>query len=129
MPPRSDGMWCRMVVNGLNTHYDCSVSPTGATTLAWDPDWQSASTIDSDGGHMEIRIPFGAFGAAPPKVGDEWAMNFFRIWQAEAEGMAGQGHTRLAGQRDWRNAMDHGDLGPSPAGQRHDTGAGNGPPR
>ncbi|MBI4024952.1 MAG: hypothetical protein HY360_08215 [Verrucomicrobia bacterium] len=86
VPQWPNGTWYRLVVNGINTHYDYSISPTGITELGWNPQWQSASTLDSDGWHAEVRIPFKGFGVGTPKAGEEWGMNFFRIWQALQNG-------------------------------------------
>ena len=76
------GTWYRLVVNGLNTHYDYSVSPTNQIALQWNPPWQSASVLDAAGWHVEIRIPFSSFAVRPPRPGDRWGLNFLRHWQA-----------------------------------------------
>jgi len=82
IPALPDGVWHRLVVNGLNTHYDYTISPEGVTTLGWDPKWESASTLDIEGWHLEARLPFREFGAPPPREGAEWGLNIFRIWSA-----------------------------------------------
>jgi hypothetical protein len=80
------GTWYRLVVNGLNTHYDYSVAPAGGIALGWNPRWQSASTLDADGWHVEIRIPLADVAAGGAKPGDRWGLNFTRIWQALQSG-------------------------------------------
>jgi len=80
------GMWHRLVVNGLNTHYDYTVSDQNIISLDWNPRWDSASTLDSDGWHVELRLPFAAFGVAAPRPGERWGLNFIRIWQALQSG-------------------------------------------
>jgi hypothetical protein len=86
VPDPAEGTWYRLVVNGINTHYDYSVSTAGVTVLGWDPKWESASTVDSDGWHAEIRVSFAGLGIPPPKPGAEWGFNAFRIWQALQHG-------------------------------------------
>ena len=81
------GAWHRLVVNGLNTHYDYSISPAGAISLDWNPRWESASTLDAAGWHVEVRIPFASFHVRPPRPGDRWGLNFARIWQGFRAGM------------------------------------------
>ena len=85
-PQLPQGTWYRLVVNGLNTHYDYSVSPNGSIVLGWNPTWQTASTLDADGWHVEIRIPLTDIAAARPKPGDRWGLNLTRIWQALQSG-------------------------------------------
>lgn len=80
------GMWYRLVVNGLNTHYDYTVSDKNIISLDWNPKWESASSLDSEGWHVEMRLPFASFGAATPKPGERWGVNFIRIWQALQSG-------------------------------------------
>ena len=74
-PQLPRGTWYRLVVNGLNTHYDYSVSPGGSIALGWNPRWQTASSLDADGWHVEIRIPFAGFAARAPQPGDRWGLN------------------------------------------------------
>jgi len=95
VPQWPNGTWYRMVLNGINTRYDYSVSPAKVIALGWNPQWQSASTLDSDGWHVEVRIPFKGFGVGTPKAGEEWGMNFFRIWKAL---QYGKDAWRLAGR-------------------------------
>lgn len=87
--------FCRLVVNGLNTHYDYDVTgdyrqgKTGVIRLAWNPKWQSATTFDGEGWHAEFRIPFSAFEMPGPKPGDTWGLSLVRRWvalQSEVDG-------------------------------------------
>lgn len=84
--PTAEGTWYRLVVNGLNTHYDYAISDQNVISLDWNPEWQSASTVDGEGWHAEIRLPYAAFDAAPPSAGEQWGLNFIRIWQALQSG-------------------------------------------
>ncbi|MBI2191372.1 MAG: hypothetical protein HYU36_05255 [Planctomycetes bacterium] len=85
-PQDSGGDWFRLVLNGLNTHYDYSITPGNVISLDWNPAWTSASTLDAEGWHVEIRLPFAAFGVPAPRPGDRWGLNLFRLWQALQSG-------------------------------------------
>jgi hypothetical protein len=85
-PELPDGLWYRLVVNGLNTHYDYSVSATNNIALGWNPEWESASTLDAEGWHVEVRLPFSGFGVAPPRPGVAWGLNLLRLWSALQSG-------------------------------------------
>ncbi|MBM4033609.1 MAG: hypothetical protein FJ291_17740 [Planctomycetes bacterium] len=110
--PYAQGMWHRLVVNGLNTHYDYTVSDKNVISLDWNPKWESASSLDADGWHVELRLPFASFGIvggaslprdtrrgdAPPtapKPGERWGLNFVRIW-----------HALQSGREAWRVAPE-----------------------
>jgi len=80
-PQGPEGPWYRLVVNGLNTHYDYRITPEGNIQLDWNPPWESASTVDAAGWHVEIRLPFAAFEGPAPQPGDEWELNLIRHWQ------------------------------------------------
>jgi len=96
--PRPGGDYYRVYVNGLNTHYEFTDNgfiegrrlpgEPGFRKLAWDPDWTSASTLDTDGWHLEIALPLDSFDIPAPKAGDVWYVNFMRIWQTIRSGMA-----------------------------------------
>jgi len=80
-PQGPKGSWHRLVVNGLNTHYDYRITPEGNIQLDWNPPWESKSTLDAEGWHVEMRLPFAAFGGPAPQPGDEWELNLARHWQ------------------------------------------------
>lgn len=80
--PRPTRPAYRLAVNGLNTHYDASISFEGEAALSWNPAWESACALDTEGWQVELRIPFSAFDAPPPRPGDRWGMNFARTWKA-----------------------------------------------
>lgn len=86
MPSPPDGVWYRLVVNGLNTHYDYSVAPNNNISLDWNPAWESASSADSESWQVEMRIPFASLNVPPPGAGDRWGMNIGRLWQALRSG-------------------------------------------
>lgn len=75
------GNWHRLVVNGLNTHYDYRITPDGNIQLDWNPPWESASTVDMQGWYVEMRLPLAAFGGPAPQPGDSWELNLVRHWQ------------------------------------------------
>jgi len=95
--PKPGGDLYNLVVNGINTHYDFNYGgsmegsrlPPGCK-LAWDPRWQTASTLDTDGWHLEIAIPLESFDIPAPKPGEAWYVNFMRWWQ-----------TIRSGQQSW----------------------------
>jgi len=86
MPEPPEGMWYRLVVNGLNTHYDYSVAPDGNITLDWNPTWESAATLDAEAWRVEVRLPFAGLGVEAPQPGSRWGLNLIRIWQALQSG-------------------------------------------
>jgi len=97
--PKPGGDLYNLFVNGINTHYDFNFSGhiegsrlgestrPGFITLAWDPKWKSASTVDMDGWHLEMALPLDAFDIPAPKPGDVWYINFMRWWQTIRSGI------------------------------------------
>jgi hypothetical protein len=85
-PRGADGNWYRLVVNGLNTHYDYLITPEGNIQLGWNPRWESASTVDTGGWHVEMRLPFAEFAEGAPAPGDEWEINLGRFWRLLQQG-------------------------------------------
>jgi len=96
----------RLVVNGINTHYDYELlPPKNHARLQWDPDWETASVLSSDRWQVEGKIPFSSFGNMP-EAGDVWGISFFRIWwmlKEEINGLVPWGEIRSLG---WRDAVD-----------------------
>jgi len=86
IPKRTKRDWYRMVVNGLNTHYEYSVRDRHVN-LSWDPKWKTASTADLNGWHVEMAIPLEAITAVSPRVGTIWGMNFLRYWRKLKNGV------------------------------------------
>ena len=94
--PKPGGDLYNLFVNALNTHYDFQYTGyaeggrlpgmPGECKLGWDPKWQSASTLDLDGWHLEIAIPFDSFEMPAPKPGDVWHVNFMRWWRTIRSG-------------------------------------------
>ena len=105
------GTWYRLVANGLNTHYDYSISAADVIALGWNPQWESASTVDANGWQMEVRLPFAGFAAPAPKPGERWGMNFVRIWQALQAGREAWS-TGPAGTPGYRYAVAPVEFGP-----------------
>jgi hypothetical protein len=97
--PQPGGDLYNLVVNGINTHYDFHYKGhvegsrlpgnPGECTLAWDPKWRTASTLDLEGWHLEIAVPLAAFAIPAPQPGDVWYINFMRWWQTIRSGLQG----------------------------------------
>lgn len=91
LAPETLTRYFELEVSPRGTIFDARIdSPEGArATMQVDRDWTcegliaavravtesgGASTVDT-----LIRIPFAAFGVSPPRSGDTWRANFFRI--------------------------------------------------
>ena len=91
----SDGLspYFEIEVNPLGTTFDARIdSPDGVratmtTDIAWTCDGLFAALRRDDARqlHAVIRIPFNALGR-PPKPGQEWRANFFRIDRSASRG-------------------------------------------
>jgi hypothetical protein len=86
----SDGVGYReFEVNPLNTQVDLDIQPDKSIQerLAWDAaGWESAVRRTEAGWVVEMAVPFSAFEGAPnlpPKAGDRWRANFYRIDRPE----------------------------------------------
>ena len=70
-----------LILNPKGTKYDA----LGEDPYGYNPKWDGAARIGSDGWIAEIRIPFGALGAPVPQPGDSWLGNFCREEQPAGE--------------------------------------------
>ena len=84
--PKSGEEYFEVEVNPLGTTFDARIeSPDGVratmrTDLAWTcRDLFAAIRRAGTSADTVIRIPFASLGVEPPKDGDEWLVNFFRI--------------------------------------------------
>lgn len=89
----SDGVGYReFEVNPLNTQVDLDIQPEKSEEerLAWDAQgWRSKVTRTKEGWVVEMAIPLAAFEGAPnlpPKAGDRWKVNFYRIDRPQGPG-------------------------------------------
>lgn len=71
----------RLVVNTIDTKYDYVIHSSGATELAWSPEWDVKSSFDERGWLLEAKVPFNGFGRKMPVPGEIWQGNFHRIWK------------------------------------------------
>lgn len=96
LAPESLTTYFEFEVNPLVTLFDARVeSPDGErATMQVDRDWNcdglwaASRRVWTDGSRSEfvtlVSIPFGCLVAAPPKTGDRWRANFYRIDRSAA---------------------------------------------
>jgi len=78
----------RLVFNNLGTHYDFEVKRPDKDIdegpqiiLNWNPEWQTATLLNDEGWHAEVRIPHSALEMDAPKAGDMWGLRLVRNWK------------------------------------------------
>ena len=73
-------------INPVGAVNDEAYFNDGFTQRSWDAIWEGKTTIDDKGWTAELAIPFSAMHAedgVPPKPGDRWRVNFFRVDKTE----------------------------------------------
>ena len=93
LAPNAPTCYYEIEVNPLGTTFDARVdSPDGVRkTMKIDLAWECENlftAVRKVPGIIDtvVRIPFDSLGASPPKPGDEWRGNFFRIDRSPSRG-------------------------------------------
>ena len=81
IPRETNGIIYRLWVNGIETKYEYTVSPSGLAALKWDPKWDVKSHINMDGWSVELRIPLKDMNIDTIKDGETWNIQFLRKWK------------------------------------------------
>lgn len=71
-----NGELVQIVVNSIGTIYDIKSGKKD-----FDGNYEIANLIEGAWWVCEMKIPFRALGAAPPKIGDKWRMHIARDWK------------------------------------------------
>ncbi|MBN1572096.1 MAG: metallophosphoesterase [Deltaproteobacteria bacterium] len=86
-PDPDSGTTYQLFVNPLGVILDRKIEKGKGKKRKADPSWDSGcvagayiSPKSADGFYqLELKIPLSAFGADPPKLGEEWGINFGRL--------------------------------------------------